>query len=90
MGRQGEEDEDEEEDDGEVEAGRLPLWMGLAGVQASSNKQQAPGSKPQASSIKQQPLRNRALRLWQEIKKSMKKPQHLQQPLPKRDPIDSY
>ena len=44
----------------EAAAGRLPLWMSLAGVQASSSKQQAASSKQQASikhqaaSIKQQ------------------------------------
>ena len=53
----------------EAAAGRLPLWMGLAGAQASSSKQ-ASGIKQQASSTKQQALRNWALRLWQEIKKS--------------------
>ena len=34
-------------------AGRLPLWMGLAGVQASSSKQQA-SIRHQAASIKHQ------------------------------------
>ena len=45
-----------------------PFWMGLAGVQESSSKQQAT-SKHQASSSKQQALRNWALRLWQRIHK---------------------
>ena len=39
------------------------------GVQASGSKQQA-SIRHQAASIKQQALRNWALRLWQEIKKS--------------------
>ena len=52
--------------------GRLRLWMGLASVQASSGKQQA-SITHQAASIKQQAPRNRALKLWQETKKSLNK-----------------
>ena len=37
----------------EAAAGRLPLWIGLAGVQASSSKQQA-SIRHQAASIKHQ------------------------------------
>jgi len=38
----------------EAAEGRIPLWMGLAGVQASSIKHQASSIKHQASSIKHQ------------------------------------
>ena len=48
----------------ELVQGRLPLWMGLAGIEASSRKQQA-SIKQQAARIKQQALTNWPLRLWQ-------------------------